>query len=30
VIADLGDGKMLCVRTYLDQTQALEAAALSE
>jgi ketosteroid isomerase-like protein len=30
VIADLGDGKMLCVRTYLDQTEALEAAALSE
>jgi ketosteroid isomerase-like protein len=30
VIADFREGKLLCVHTYLDRTEALEAAGLRE
>jgi ketosteroid isomerase-like protein len=30
VVADFREGKILCVRTYLDRTETLEAVGLSE
>ena len=30
VVADFREGKMLCVRTYLDRAETLEAAGLAE